>query len=275
MREGGLRQRLREVIFETDTPAGRAFDIVLLWAILLSVLAVTLESVAGVQVRWGGVLRRLEWTFTIAFTIEYLLRVYSARNRRRYIFSFFGFVDLLAVLPTYLSLLVAGAQYTLVLRALRLLRVFRVLKLTHFLDDADLLIRAMRASREKILVFLFAVATLVLIAGATMYVVEGPVNGFDNIPLSVYWAIVTLTTVGYGDITPLTSLGRFLSSLLMVTGYAIIAVPTGIVTTEMGRAGRERTDRLQTCGRCGETEHPEGSNFCHRCGERLSEEFAA
>ncbi|MEX2541201.1 MAG: ion transporter, partial [Trueperaceae bacterium] len=199
MTERGLRQRLRRIIFETDTPAARAFDVVLLWLILLSVLAVTLESVAGFQVRWGTALRRLEWAFTIAFTGEYLLRVYSARDRRRYIFSFFGLVDLLAVLPTYLSLLVAGAQYTLVLRALRLLRAFRVLKLTHFLDDADLLIRAMRASREKILVFLFAVATLVLIAGAAMYVVEGPANGFDNIPLSVYWAIVTLTTVGYGD----------------------------------------------------------------------------
>lgn len=269
MNQEGARDRIGRVIFGTESRAGRTFDILLLWAILISVLAVVLESVASIAARWGDLLRTLEWLFTIVFTIEYILRVYSARNRRRYIFSFFGMVDLLAVVPTYLGLVLAGAQYTLVLRSLRLLRVFRVLKLAHFLDDADLLVRAMRASREKILVFLFAVVTLVLISGATMYLVEGPSSGFDNIPLSVYWAIVTLTTVGYGDFVPVTTVGRFLASVLMITGYAIIAVPTGIVTTEMGRANRDRPDE-RACTRCGSRGHTEDANYCRSCGERLS-----
>jgi voltage-gated potassium channel len=269
MSDASLRQRLGDIIFDTDTAAGRAFDVVLLWAILLSVLAVVLESVESVDQRYGELLRTLEWAFTVAFTVEYLLRAYTARNRRRYIFSFYGAVDLLAVIPTYLSLLVAGAQYALVLRSLRLLRVFRVLKLVHFLDDADLLVRALRASREKILVFLFGVLMLVLIVGAAIYVVEGPDSGIDNIPLGVYWAIVTLTTVGYGDFVPVTQFGRFLASVLMITGYAIIAVPTGIVTTEIGLAARGRPQSGRACGRCGETTHQAAANYCFSCGERL------
>lgn len=269
MMKGSLRRRIGHIIFETDTPSARAFDIILLWAILLSVLAVVLESVAAIEERYGALLRGLEWVFTVAFTVEYLLRVYTARNRRRYVFSFFGAIDLLAVIPTYLSLILAGAQYALVLRSLRLLRVFRVLKLVHFLDDADLLVRALRASREKILVFLFGVLTMVLIVGAAMYVVEGPASGIDNIPLGVYWAIVTVTTVGYGDFVPVTQFGRFLASVLMITGYAIIAVPTGIVTTEIGRASRSRPDSGRACSRCGEREHTQEANYCSSCGERL------
>lgn len=271
MINGSLRQSIGHVIFETDTPAGRVFDIILLWAILLSVLAVVMESVTTFEERYGGLLRALEWFFTVAFTFEYLLRVYSARNRRRYIFSFFGAVDLLAVVPTYLSLILPGAQYGLVLRSLRLLRVFRVLKLVHFLDDADLLVRALRASREKILVFLFGVLNLVLIVGAAMYVIEGPASGIDSIPLGVYWAIVTLTTVGYGDFVPVTAIGRSMAALLMITGYAIIAVPTGIVTTEMGRASRERSPPAAlACDRCGATGHEAEANYCCICGEPLA-----
>ncbi|MEX2534845.1 MAG: ion transporter [Trueperaceae bacterium] len=272
MTHDSLRRRVGHIIFETTTPAARTFDVVLLWVILLSVLAAVLESVSSLEARWGETLRGLEWGFTVAFTIEYLLRIYSAKDRRRYIFSYFGLVDLLAVLPTYLSLVVPGAQYALVLRSLRLLRVFRILKLAHFLDDADLLVRAMRASREKILVFLFAVMTIVLITGTAMYLIEGPANGFDNIPLSVYWAIVTVTTVGFGDLTPLTPVGRFLASMLMITGYAIIAVPTGIVTTELGLASRSRPNRGLACSRCGAGGHTDEANYCYSCGERLNRE---
>ena len=274
MSGGTLRRRVGHLIFDTHTPSARAFDILLLIAILASVAAVILESVPLVEVRWGEELRALEWGFTVAFTIEYALRVYSAPNRRRYVLSYFGIIDLLAVLPTYLSLIFPGAQYALVIRSLRLLRVFRVLKLVHFIDDADLLVRALRASREKILVFLFAVITIVLITGAAMYLVEGPANGFDNIPKSVYWAIVTLTTVGYGDVIPVTPFGRFLASVLMVTGYAIIAVPTGIVTTEIGFASRNRPNPAVECARCGADGHTDAANYCYACGERLTREPA-
>jgi voltage-gated potassium channel len=269
MRQDSLRRRLGHIIFETNTPGSRAFDVVLLWVILISVAAAVLESVPAIELRYGEMLRGLEWTFTVLFTIEYALRVYTARDRRRYVFSFFGLVDLLAVIPTYLSLLLPGARYALVIRSLRLLRVFRVLKLVHFLDDADLIVSALRASREKILVFLFGVLTIVLITGATMYVIEGPGNGFDSIPISIYWAIVTITTVGYGDFIPSTAVGRFLSSLLMITGYAIIAVPTGIVTTEIGRVTGERRVVGLECERCRATGHSVGANYCFSCGERL------
>ena len=274
MSQDSRRRRVGHIIFDTHTPTARAFDVILLIAILASVAAVILESVPAVAVRWGDELRTLEWGFTVAFTLEYALRIYSAPNRRRYVLSYFGIIDLLAVLPTYLSLIFPGAQYALVIRSLRLLRVFRVLKLVHFIDDADLLVRALRASREKILVFLFAVITIVLITGAAMYLVEGPENGFDNIPASVYWAIVTLTTVGYGDMIPTTSFGRFLASILMVTGYAIIAVPTGIVTTELGFASRNRPNPSVVCARCGASGHTDEANYCYSCGERLSREPA-
>ncbi|HEX7002776.1 MAG TPA: ion transporter [Trueperaceae bacterium] len=269
MSQETLRERVGRVIFETHTPQARVFDVILLVVILASVAAVVLESVPSMSARWGETLRALEWAFTVAFTVEYVLRVYSAPNRRRYVLSYFGVVDLLAVLPTYLSLIFPGAQYALVIRSLRLLRVFRVLKLAEYIDDADLLVRALRASREKILVFLFAVVTIVLIAGTSMYLVEGPENGFESIPISVYWAIVTLTTVGFGDFIPVTPVGRFLAAVLMVTGYAIIAVPTGIVTTEIGFARRRSNELRRVCARCGAGGHLAEANYCYNCGERL------
>ena len=269
----GLRKRLGDIIFETNTPVSRGFDVVLLWAILLSVLAVMLESVASIQVRFGTALRVLEWSFTGLFTVEYLVRIYSARKRLRYVGSFFGIVDLLAVLPSYLSLFFIGSQYFIVIRALRMLRVFRVLKLVRFLGEASVLSRALRASREKIVVFLVAVLTIVVIVGSVMFLVEGEASGYTNIPVSVYWAIVTLTTVGYGDIIPTTPLGRFLAAIVMILGYGVIAVPTGIVTTELARVSRENERRQhQHCHHCGLEGHDDDAVFCRRCGERLAPE---
>ena len=262
------RERIGHVIFETSTPAARAFDVALLWAILLSVLLVILETVAEIRVVAGGALRAAEWVFTGAFTIEYLLRIYSAGRRRRYVTSFFGIIDLLAILPTYLSLAFVGTQYFAILRALRLLRVFRVLKLSRHLGEAGILMQALRASREKITVFITAVLTMVLIVGALMYVVEGPAHGFTNIPIGIYWAIVTLTTVGYGDVSPATPLGKALAGLVMILGYGIIAVPTGIVTTELGRASAP-TREIRPCPSCGTEHHEPDAAFCRRCGTAL------
>ena len=264
-----IRERLGDIIFETDTPAARLFDVVVLWAILLSVALVMLESVLSLRVRYGATLRGLEWAFTVLFTVEYLLRIYAARKRLRYVTSFYGVVDLLAVLPSYLSLVIAGSQYLIVIRSLRLLRVFRVLKLARYLGEANTLARALRASRVKIIVFLWTVLTLVIIIGSVMYLVEGAESGFTNIPISVYWAIVTLTTVGYGDIAPRTPLGQTLSALVMILGYAIIAVPTGIVTTELGRASREEREAV-VCPYCGRSGHDADAVHCKYCGERLS-----
>ena len=265
-----IRENLGDIIFETDTPAAKLFDVVVLWAILLSVALVMLESVLGLRAQYGGVLRALEWGFTILFTVEYFLRIYAARKRLRYVTSFYGVVDLLAVLPSYLSLVVVGSQYLIVIRSLRLLRVFRVLKLARYLGEANTLVRALRASRVKIIVFLWTVLTLVIIIGSVMYLVEGAESGFTNIPISVYWAIVTLTTVGYGDIAPRTPLGQTLSALVMVLGYAIIAVPTGIVTNELSRASQEeREAQLVACPRCGQASHDADARYCKRCGERL------
>jgi len=262
------RHRLHEIIFEADTPAGKAFDVALLVAILLSIGAVLLESVASIRERWGGPLRVAEWALTIAFTLEYFVRLICVRRPLRYAFSFFGIVDLLAILPTYVSLVFAGAQSLLVIRALRLLRVFRVLKLAHFLGEAQQLTVAMRASARKILVFLSAVLTLVLIMGSVMYLVEGEASGFTSIPQSIYWAIVTMTTVGYGDIAPQTVLGKFLASIVMIMGYGIIAVPTGIVTVELSRGRKVST---QACLSCSADGHVPGARFCHACGEPLGD----
>ena len=261
-----FRKDLGNIIFEHDSPTARLFDVVLLWAILLSVLLVMLESVASIRLRYGGTLRALEWVFTGLFTLEYMLRFYTAYNRAKYLRSFYGMVDLIAVLPSYLSLFFAGTQYFIVIRSLRLLRVFRVLKLVQFVGEASVLSKALRASRVKITVFLVAVVTLVIIIGSLMFLIEGPRNGFHNIPISVYWAIVTLTTVGYGDIAPKTPLGQFFSALVMILGYAIIAVPTGIVSVELSRADREST---QACSNCGETNHDRDARFCKTCGQAL------
>ena len=268
-----LRDRIGNVIFEVDTPAGRAFDALLLVAIVASVVAVLLESVAPVRARYGPQLRAIEWGFTIAFTIEYLARIATARRPLRYVRSFYGLIDLLAIVPTYLTLVVTGSHALVVVRALRVLRVFRVLKAARYVGEAGVLSRALRASSAKIVVFLVFVSTVVLIGGAVMYLVEGPEQGFDSIPLGMYWAIVTLTTVGYGDLVPVTNLGRGLASVLMILGYGVIAVPTGIVTTELARASRPQPRRIE-CPSCGTDRHEADAAFCRVCGHDLRQRGA-
>jgi len=265
---GGWRGRLHEIIFEAETPAGRAFDVSLIGLIILSVLIVMLESVRALREQYGAELYAVEWTLTLLFTAEYVLRLLSVRRPLRYAASFFGLVDLLAIVPTYLSLLLPGTQYLLVVRILRLLRVFRVLKLAEYLTEADVLTRALRASRRKISVFLLTVLTLVVIIGALLYVVEGEENGFTSIPVGIYWAVVTLTTVGYGDISPKTPLGQGLAALVMITGYGIIAVPTGIVTVEIAQAAR-RMVSTQACPECGSEGHDADAVYCKYCAARL------
>jgi voltage-gated potassium channel len=266
---GDLRARLHQVIFEADTPAGRAFDLLLLLAIAASVAVVMLESVASVRARAGPTLRALEWGFTILFTVEYLLRLFSVRRPLRYAVSAFGLIDLLAILPTYLSVVLPGAQSLLVVRLLRLLRIFRVLKLAEYHRESRTLAQAMRASRRKIEVFLLTVMTIVVVVGALMYVIEGEEHGFTSIPMSIYWAVVTLTTVGYGDLAPATTLGRSLAVLLMLTGYGIIAVPTGIVTVELTRAAAAGPISGQACPGCGLGSHEHDAAYCRRCGTKL------
>ena len=263
------RAWLHEVIFEADTPLGRAFDISLMVAIIASVVAVLLESVASIRTQFGDVLRAVEWTFTIIFTVEYGLRLISLERPIRYARSFFGIVDLLAVLPTYLSLFITGTQSLIVIRALRLLRVFRVLKLAHYVGEQAVLYAAIRASTRKIVVFLGLVLSLVLILGATMYLIEGEKNGFTSIPISMYWAIVTMTTVGYGDIAPQTVVGKLLAAVVMVLGYGIIAVPTGIVTVELAGLRPEEVT-TQCCPSCGQEGHAYDAQFCKYCGVELN-----
>jgi voltage-gated potassium channel len=265
----GFRHRLHEIIFEADTPAGKAFDVVLLCAILFSVTTVLLESVPLLRERFGAELRVVEWFFTGLFTIEYVLRLAAVLKPFRYARSFFGLVDLLALLPTYLSLLLPGAQSLLVVRVLRLLRVFRVLKLASFLGQAEILLTALRASRQKIIVFLCGVVSTVVIMGAVMYLVEGEKNGFDSIPRGMYWAVVTMTTVGFGDITPKTVVGQFIASLLMIAGYGILAVPTGIVSVELAAAARRGGIDTQACPGCGVGGHDHDAAHCKHCGTAL------
>lgn len=268
------RLRLHEVIFEADTPAGKAFDIGLLLAITLSVVVVCAESVSPWRERYGEEFRAVEWGLTGLFTIEYLLRLIAVQRPWQYARSFFGIVDLLSILPAYLSLFVTGAHSLAVIRALRLLRVFRVLKMMRFLSEARLLHAALRASVPKILVFIGAVLTIVLIAGSLLYVVEGPSSGFTSIPLAIYWAIVTMTTVGFGDIVPATAVGRFIASALMIVGYGILAVPTGIVSVELAEATRLASN-TQSCPTCGEEGHANDARFCKRCGSRLNQDGSA
>lgn len=262
----GWRQNIWHVIFEAETPLGKAFDIGLILAILASVMVVMLESVAPVREVYGFELQVAEWSFTILFTLEYLLRLVCARRPGRYARSFFGIVDLLAILPTYLVALFPAAHYLMVIRVMRILRAFRVLKLAAHVREADLLVRSLIASRRKITVFLFAVFALTVVLGSLMYLVEGEEHGFDSIPRGVYWAIVTLTTVGYGDIAPETPLGQLLASVVMVMGYGIIAVPTGIVTAEMTvTAWKDRRE----CQECGLRGHDRQALFCAKCGTTL------
>jgi voltage-gated potassium channel len=268
--DASRRERLREIIFEADTPAGRVFDVALLWAIAASVVVVMLETVADVRASYGRLLITAEWVFTGLFTVEYMLRLYVSPRPVRYARSFFGMVDLLAVLPTYVSFFFPGSQSLLTIRALRLFRAFRVLKLAHYLGEANILVTALQASRRKVTVFLGTVLVLVMIVGSAMYLIEGAENGFTSIPRSVYWAIVTLTTVGYGDITPDTVPGQLLASLVMILGYAIIAVPTGIVTAEIMEAQKGRPITTRTCMACLSEGHLPDARFCRDCGESLT-----
>lgn len=268
------RAALNRIVFGTDTRAGRLFDEVVIVCIIASVAVALLDSVPAFQ-RFHQVLYLLEWSFTVLFTFEYLLRLYcSPSPRRQYVRSFFGLVDLFAILPSYLSLLFPAAGYLLVLRLLRVLRIFRVLKLVRFMEDANILLRALTSARRKILVFLFCVVVLNVIFGSLMYVIEGPANGFTSIPVSIYWAIVTMTTVGYGDISPQTGFGRLLASIAMITGYAIIAVPTGIVSSELINEFQSRHRDLErdftlTCQDCGRRGHDRDARHCKQCGAAL------
>ena len=263
-----LQSRLHEIIFEADTPAGKLFDILLILSIVASVVLVMFDSVSSLRQSYGDLLYLGEWVFTLLFTIEYALRLYSVGRPLSYATSFFGVVDLLAILPTYLSVIFPGSQYFLVIRLLRVLRIFRVLKLVQYVGEARLLVRAMRASRRKITVFLFVVLTLVIIFGSLMYIIEDPQSGFTSIPQSIYWAIVTLTTVGYGDISPQTGLGQTLAALIMIIGYAIIAVPTGIVTAELTQ-GYKKSVSTQSCRQCSAEGHDPDAQYCKYCGSIL------
>ncbi len=269
--EGELRRRVFVVIFQSRTPVGKLFDVLLIIAILSSVGAVMLESVQEVGARHGPALQRIEWGFTLLFTAEYLVRLWCVRRARVYATSFYGIVDLLAVLPTYLALFVTGSGYLLVVRILRILRLFRVLKLARYVSAADALVEAMVQSWRKILVFLYVVVTLVVLFGSVMFLIEGPENGFTSIPRGVYWGVVTLTTVGFGDITPQTPLGQTVAALVMIMGYGIIAVPTGIYAAEL-RDVMTRRRIARPCPECSRTGHDEDADFCKFCGARLTRE---
>ena len=262
------RSTIRTIIFEADTPAGRAFDVTLIIFILFSVLAVMLDSVDAVRDNYGNWLLAAEWFFTITFTIEYAVRLWCIESARHYVRSFYGVIDLLGILPTYLSLFIADAQYLLVIRVLRVLRVFRVLRMVRYVGEGQLLMQALQASRRKITVFLVSVLALAVIFGSLIYLVEGPQNGFLSIPMSIYWAVVTLTTVGYGDLVPQTALGQALATLVMIMGYGIIAVPTGIVTLELSEASRRQAN-TRVCPNCSAEGHAREAGFCWRCGSPL------
>ncbi|MFQ3345926.1 MAG: voltage-gated potassium channel [Porticoccaceae bacterium] len=270
MVEASLREKTYRVIFGTDTPAGQKFDIALIYVILLSVLAIVLDSIESVNGQYGLWLFRLEWFFTLLFSVEYLLRIYSSPKPLHYMFSFYGLVDLLSIVPTYLALIVPGANYWLVIRLLRVLRIFRVFKLVRYLSEANILLRSMYAARRKVLVFFVVVLVLSVIFGSLMFLVEGPGNGFTSIPRSIYWTIVTITTVGYGDITPQTPVGQILSTIIMLTGYSIIAIPTGIFTAEIAREMHSEINNRQ-CNVCDRRGHHRDAEYCHQCGVTLPE----
>lgn len=261
------RERLHEIIFEADTKFGKLFDLGLITSILLSVAAVVLDSIEEINNIYGRELYLIEWFFTIMFTIEYLLRIYSLRRPLEFMVSFYGIIDLAAFLPTYLSLFVPSAQYLLVIRILRVLRVFRILKIVRYISEASMLKQALKASKRKIVIFLFFVLASVVILGSMMYLIEGRENGFTSIPVSIYWSIVTLTTVGYGDISPQTPLGQILASVIMILGYGVIAVPTGIVTSEITNI--KRRTNTQSCPSCGKEGHDDDADHCKYCGAEL------
>ncbi|MCD6179866.1 MAG: ion transporter [Bacteroidales bacterium] len=265
------RDKLHQIIFEADTPLGKMFDILLLVFIMLSVFVVMIDSVPQIHSKMSDLFYGIEWFFTIAFTIEYILRIYTVNKPfKNYIFSFYGIIDLLAILPTYLSIIIVGSQYLMVIRIFRMIRIFRILKLGRFVGATELLKNSFMASRHKILVFLEVVMTVVFLMGSLMYLIEGPESGFTSIPRGIYWAIVTLTTVGYGDIAPVTIAGQFIASIVMILGYAIIAVPTGIITVEMQKA-ETKSQRLNTqvCDNCYFDKHDDDAKYCKRCGTKL------
>lgn len=272
------KDKLHEIIYEADTPAGKLFDVILLVTILASIVLVMLESIQSIDSRYHAFLNISEWVITILFTIEYILRIITVKKPLKYITSFYGIIDLLSTIPKYLSLIFAGTHALVALRALRLLRIFRVLKLARYLGASKNLTVALKASRAKIFVFLFAVLIIAVIIGTIMHLVEGEENGFDNIPKSVYWCIVTLTTVGFGDITPQTPLGQFIASLVMILGYGIIAVPTGIVSAEYSSQSKQKEEprknnmvhvNTQCCVNCLNEKHQDGAEFCYKCGCKL------
>ncbi|MAT53537.1 MAG: ion transporter [Saprospirales bacterium] len=267
------KHRIHEVIFESHTPQGKLFDVVLFLVIIASVLVVMLESIRDLRVHYGSFFYFLEWAFTLFFTIEYALRVYCLKKPKVYVFSFFGIIDLLAILPTYISWLLPGAQSLLVIRILRLLRIFRVFRLRQYFSEGKYMVQAMKASQRKIAVFMFFIVLMVTVFGSLMYLIEGgiPDSGFTSIPRSIYWAIVTLTTVGYGDITPVTALGQFISAIVMILGYAVIAVPTGIVSAEMMRTQPPVDITNFACPSCGREGHAPDAVYCKYCGAHLRE----
>ncbi len=262
------REKLHEVIFEADTPTGKRFDVLLIIAIICSVIAVMLDSVASIRVQYGLYLDIVEWSFTILFSIEYVLRLLSVRKPMLYALSPFGIVDLVSVLPSFIALYYVGAETFLVIRVLRVLRVFRVFKLEEYMGEANTLMIALHASRKKITIFLYSIFIFVVVFGSVMYLVEGAENGFTSIPKSVYWAIITLTTVGYGDIVPQTQIGQMIAAAVMILGYAIIAVPTGIYSAELARAFKKDVSNV-ACQNCGEEGHDIDAEYCKYCGDKL------
>ena len=264
------KKELHDIIFKTESRNGKLFDIILMIVIILSIIVVMLDSVPGIHNEYGYPMYVAEWVFTILFSIEYILRIYTTQHKFRYIFSFYGIIDLLAILPTFISLFLGGYQYLIIIRVLRLLRIFRILKLYRFIGASKHLVESLKASRHKIAVFLSAVMAIVVVMGAAMYLIEGPENGFRSIPESIYWAIITLTTVGYGDITPLTPLGKALASIIMITGYSIIAVPTGIITAELSRkSDSPKKSTKECCTECGCEDHDTDAGYCKVCGKEL------
>jgi len=264
------KEKIHEIIYEADTKKGKFFDVVLLFAIIASILLVMLESVKSFDEKYHTFLNIAEWFITILFSLEYILRVFSIKKPLKYIFSFYGIIDFLSTIPKYLSFVLVGSHHLIALRALRLLRVFRILKLGRYIGASNKLMVALKASKAKISVFLFFVVIVCLILGTLMYMIEGEENGFTSIPRSVYWAIVTLTTVGYGDIAPHTPLGQFVASAIMVLGYGIIAIPTGIVTSELTKTNLDIHTNTQTCPSCAAEMHKDNAEFCYKCGCKLN-----
>lgn len=263
------RSKIFKIIYHADTPAGKWFDIMLIVFIILSVLTIILDSVGDLHLNYGELFYILEWFFTIIFTLEYILRLISVKQPLKYMYSPFGIVDILSIIPTYLSLFIVGTQSLLVIRILRILRVFRILKLVQYTDQTELLMTAIANSRHKIFVFFFFIATVLVIFGSLMYLIEGPENGFTSIPHGIYWAVVTLTTVGYGDIAPHTIMGRVVASFIMLTGFSVIAIPTGIFASEINKATKRSRKYSRKCESCGLKGHTENASYCRNCGEEL------